>query len=94
MTESNLLHAARAVVLDDTDSAPSCGRAERFASRGLLADEELAAENVMGFAWWPLSDVLSYDGPDLFSPRRLGVHLSELLREGPPPEPRELGTHD
>lgn len=166
MTESNLRHAARALVLDDTDSvllcrfdfrrqggpvvwaAPGGGidpgeseleclrrelaeevglelvgdlpkvwrhevveaghapgydgvvnhyylmRAERFAPRGLLTDEELAAENVTGFAWWPLSDVLSYDGPDLFSPRRLGAHLSELLREGPPPEPRELGTHD
>ena len=43
---------------------------------------------------WAAPDVLSYDGPDLFSPRRLGAHLSELLREGPPPEPRELGTHD
>jgi len=67
---------------------------ERFAPRGLLTDDELVAENVTRFAWWPLAVVLSYDGPDLFSPRRLGVHLSELLRDGPPRAPRELGTHD
>ena len=66
-------------------------RTERFAPRGVLTDEELAAENVTGFAWWPLEDIAAYTGPDLFSPRRLGDHLEALLRDGVPPEPLELG---
>jgi 8-oxo-dGTP pyrophosphatase MutT (NUDIX family) len=65
-------------------------RAERFTPRGAFTDEELAAENVTGFAWWPVEEVVSYDGPDVFSPRAFGVHLSALLRDGVPEAPLDL----
>jgi 8-oxo-dGTP diphosphatase len=69
-------------------------RTARFTPRGAFSDEELADEGVTGFAWWPLADITSYAGTDLFSPRRLGDRLGALLREGVPAEPVELGTHD
>lgn len=69
-------------------------RAARFTPRGDLSDDELAAENVTGFAWWALGEIDAYPGPDLFSPRRLGRHLARLLRTGPQPELLELGSHD
>jgi 8-oxo-dGTP pyrophosphatase MutT (NUDIX family) len=65
-------------------------RTERFTPRGAFTDEELAAENVTGFAWWPLEKVLSYEGPDVFSPRAFGVHLGALLRDGVPEAPLDL----
>ncbi len=65
-------------------------RTGRFTPRGVFTDEELAAENVTGFAWWSLEEVLSYDGPDVFSPRAFGVHLSALVRDGVPEAPLDL----
>lgn len=65
-------------------------RTERFTPRGTFTAEELAAENVSGFAWWPLEEVVAYDGPDLFSPRALGVHLTALVSDGPPDTPLDL----
>lgn len=65
-------------------------RTERFTPRGGFTDEELAAEGVTGFAWWPLEEVVSYDGPDRFSPRAFGVHLVDLLRDGVPEAPLDL----
>lgn len=65
-------------------------RTERFTPRGALTDEELAAEHVTGFAWWPLEEIATYDGPDVFSPRAFGVHLTALLRDGLPAKPLDL----
>ncbi len=69
-------------------------RTDRFTPRGAFTDEELAAEGVTDFAWWPLQDIAGYTGTDLFSPRRLGSHLTELFRSGVPAAPVELGLHD
>lgn len=68
-------------------------RTDRFTPRGAFTDEELAAEGLTGFAWWPLEEITGYAGPDLFSPRRLGSHLTDLLRGGVPAEPLELGPN-
>ena len=65
-------------------------RVPAFTPRGLLTDEQLAAENVTGLRWWTLADIVSYQGSDLFGPRDLGARLTALLRGGLPSEPVRL----
>ncbi|MFG2616529.1 NUDIX domain-containing protein [Streptomyces sp. NPDC048507] len=62
-----------------------------FAPRGRLDDAALAAENMHGLRWWPLREVVEYEGPDLFSPRDLATPLTALLRDGVPRRPVRLG---
>lgn len=69
-------------------------RTERFTPRGAFTDEELAAEGLVGFTWWPLDDLAGYEGPDVFAPRQLGAHLADLLTHGVPAVPLELGPHE
>jgi ADP-ribose pyrophosphatase YjhB (NUDIX family) len=68
-------------------------RCERFEPRGALSDEELAAENVVSFRWWSAAEIRkSTDArAGYFSPRYLGELLDDLLRDGPPEAPIELG---
>ncbi|NKQ59373.1 NUDIX domain-containing protein [Amycolatopsis sp. K13G38] len=66
-------------------------RVSSFTPRGALSDVELAAEGVSGFRWWPHSEVVSYRGPDLFSPRDLAGCLTALLTEGVPAQPIPMG---
>ncbi|HYK29561.1 MAG TPA: NUDIX hydrolase [Streptosporangiaceae bacterium] len=66
-------------------------RTATFVPRGAMTDEELAAENVTGAAWWSLAEIAGYEGPDLFGPRDLGARLATLLSAGPPSEPIRLG---
>jgi 8-oxo-dGTP diphosphatase len=66
-------------------------RTAPFSPRGSLSDDELAAEAVAGFEWWPLQALTEYAGPGLFSPRALPRLLTELLAGGPPPVPLQLG---
>lgn len=66
-------------------------RVPSFVPRGAMTDEELAAENVSGFQWWPFSDIVAYRGSDLFSPRDLATSLEALLEGGVPAEPVLLG---
>jgi|SRR5580692_1945558 8-oxo-dGTP diphosphatase len=66
-------------------------RTAAFSPRGSLSDEELAAEAVAGFRWWPPQALTGYSGPDLFSPRALPRLLTELLAGDPPPVPLQLG---
>ncbi|WP_203805854.1 NUDIX hydrolase [Actinoplanes couchii] len=66
-------------------------RTDKFRPHGALSDTELAAENITELRWWPLRDIATYRGPDLFSPRDLATPLSELLRKGAPPTPTVLG---
>jgi len=43
-----------------------------------------------GFRWWHVEAIRASD--ELFSPRRLGDLLVELLRQGPPPSPIDAGV--
>ena len=67
-------------------------RASHFQPRGELTDDQLAAdENLTAFRWWPLPEIVSYTGPDLFSPRDLATPLTALLTTGTPTQPIHLG---
>ncbi|WP_035805101.1 NUDIX hydrolase [Kitasatospora mediocidica] len=66
-------------------------RTSAFRPRGALSDEELAAENINGFRWWPLPDIAGYRGADLFSPRDLATPLAPLIAGDLPAEPVRLG---
>jgi len=66
-------------------------RANHFQPRGELTDEQLAAENLAAFRWWHLSEIVSYVGSDLFSPRDLATPLTALLTTGTPTKPIHLG---
>jgi ADP-ribose pyrophosphatase YjhB (NUDIX family) len=66
-------------------------RTASFTPRGVLTDTELAAENITGLRWWPLPEVVGYEGTDLFSPRDLAGPLTALLASGIPAAPVPLG---
>jgi ADP-ribose pyrophosphatase YjhB (NUDIX family) len=66
-------------------------RTMSFQPRGTMSDEELAAENVVGFRWWRLRDIAGYRGPELFSPRDLATPLTALITGGIPVTPVTLG---
>lgn len=67
-------------------------RAGHFQPHGEFSDEHLAHdENLAGFRWWPLSEIVAYTGPDLFSPRDLATPLTALLTTGTPTLPVRLG---
>jgi 8-oxo-dGTP diphosphatase len=48
-------------------------RTPAFIPAGTLTPEEMAAENIRGFRWWPPAEIAAYPGPDLFSPRDLAT---------------------
>ena len=66
---------------------------ERFDPRGDLTDEQLRAENVVSFRWWSAAEIrdATVAKTGYFSPRYLGDLLDDLRRDGPGPEPLELG---
>jgi 8-oxo-dGTP pyrophosphatase MutT (NUDIX family) len=66
-------------------------RASHFQPRGELTDDQLAAENLAAFRWWYLSEIVSYVGPELFSPRDLATPLTALLTTDTPTQPIRLG---
>ena len=51
---------------------------------------ELLAEGVDGLRWWELDDAEASD--ETFAPRRLAQLVRGLLRDGPPPEPVDVGV--
>ena len=55
-----------------------------------FSPEELAAEFVTGMRWWTVDELAGSD--ELFAPRRLPELVAELLREGPPGEPVDVGV--
>ncbi|MEU8125957.1 hypothetical protein AB0B68_01915 [Micromonospora sp. NPDC049049] len=65
-------------------------RTASFTPRGAMSDEELAAEHVVGWRWWSLSEISEYVGPELFSPRDLATPLAALIAEGVPTQPVAL----
>ncbi|MEU8155284.1 NUDIX domain-containing protein [Micromonospora sp. NPDC048986] len=66
-------------------------RTASFTPRGVMSDEELAAEHVIGWRWWSLSEISEHRGPELFSPRDLATPLTELINDGVPVQPVALG---
>ena len=67
-------------------------RTTHFHPRGDLPDDELVAdEHLAAFHWWHLREIVSYAGPELFSPRDLATPLTALLTTDPPPQPIHLG---
>jgi 8-oxo-dGTP pyrophosphatase MutT (NUDIX family) len=66
-------------------------RASHFQPHGELTDDQLAAENLAAFRWWQLSEIVSYAGRELFSPRDLATPLTALLTTGTPTLPVQLG---
>ncbi len=48
------------------------------------------AASFRGFRWWRPEEIIASD--DHFAPRKLGVHLRELLENGPPREPVDVGV--
>ena len=66
-------------------------RTAAFEPHGALCREELAAENITGFRWWQLAEIVNYRGPEVFGPRDLAGPLAGLIKDGVPAGPLKLG---
>ncbi|MEX2211952.1 MAG: NUDIX domain-containing protein [Gaiellaceae bacterium] len=51
---------------------------------------DLTEENVVEVRWWTLAELLATDAQ--FAPRRLPELVAELLADGPPPAPLDVGV--
>ena len=47
---------------------------------------------ILGYRWWRPDHLLDPPAGTTFAPRRLGLLLSELLRDGPPAAPFDVGV--
>jgi 8-oxo-dGTP pyrophosphatase MutT (NUDIX family) len=65
-------------------------RTQPFEPVPRLGWEALAAEGMTALRWWPLDEILAA-GETRFAPRRLGTLVQELLRDGPPATPIDVG---
>jgi 8-oxo-dGTP diphosphatase len=54
-------------------------RTARFAPRGALSDDDIAAELISEMRWWRLDEIADYRGPDLFSPRDFATPLAAVI---------------
>lgn len=66
-------------------------RTPRFAPRGALTAEFLAAEHISDFRWWRIEELAGFDGTDLFSPRDIVTPLAALITGDAPVTPVLLG---
>jgi 8-oxo-dGTP diphosphatase len=66
-------------------------RTPAFVIQPALSPEELRAEGVGEVRWWTPEE-LEAATDVLFAPRRLPSLLRQLLRDGPPPEPLDVGV--
>lgn len=64
-------------------------RVPAFEPAPVLSWDELRAEGLSAIRWWEMDELETADA--LFAPRRLPSLLRELLRDGPPPEPVDVG---
>ncbi len=64
--------------VDDTTLRPS------------MSEQELADEHLTGAAWWAISDIVA--SSERFAPIALGSLLEQLLADGPPEQPHQLGN--
>jgi len=51
--------------------------------------EQLDTEAVAGFRWWNVEEIDA--SAEVFAPRRLGIQLRELMQQGLPSEPFDVG---
>jgi 8-oxo-dGTP pyrophosphatase MutT (NUDIX family) len=65
-------------------------RTPPFEPRPRHSWEQLNAEGVTAIRWWTLEELHSTDA--LFAPRRLPALIRELLRDGPPAAPVDVGV--
>ena len=65
-------------------------RTPSFEIRPALSADALRAEGVAEIRWWTLAE-LEQAHDVRFAPRRLASHILALLRDGPPPEPLDVG---
>ena len=63
-------------------------RTDAFEPAPAFSVEELAAEGVQGAAWFTVDEL----GTVITGPRRLTVHVRELLAHGPPSKPIDVGV--
>lgn len=66
-------------------------RTPAFTIRPALSVEDLRREGVAELRWWTLDELKAATDVD-FAPRRLPRLLRELLRDGPPSEPVDVGV--
>jgi 8-oxo-dGTP pyrophosphatase MutT (NUDIX family) len=64
-------------------------RAPAFEPAPLLSWDELRAEGVTAVRWWTPEELET--ARELFAPRRLPALVRDVLREGPPSEPFDVG---
>ena len=74
-----------------SDGALLPPRTPAFAIRPGLSPEELRDEGVTELRWWTLGELEAATDVE-FAPRRLPSLLRELLRDGPPAEPVDVGV--
>ena len=65
-------------------------RTPRFVPAPLFSEEELRGENLHEHRWWSVDEIAAYDGPDLFAPRDIVVHLRSVIEHGAPAVPFEI----
>ncbi|HEU5009414.1 MAG TPA: NUDIX domain-containing protein [Gaiellaceae bacterium] len=65
-------------------------RTPSFEPAPQLTWDELRAEGVTALRWWTLAELEAADVR--FAPSRLPLFLRELLVNGPPPEPLDVGV--
>jgi len=65
-------------------------RVSAFEPRPLLSTEQLADEGMHGLRWWTLEELGTSDAN--FAPTRIVRFLRELLEEGPPTAPIDVGV--
>jgi ADP-ribose pyrophosphatase YjhB (NUDIX family) len=65
-------------------------RVPAFEIRPALGWAALRREGVGDIRWWTLDEIHAATGV-IFAPARLGHFLDRLLRDGPPPEPLDVG---
>lgn len=64
-------------------------RAPAFEPTPKLSWEQLRSEYVTAIRWWTLDELEASE--ELFAPRRLPALLRQLLEEGPPQAPMDVG---
>ena len=65
-------------------------RTAHFEPAPRLTWEELGEEGMTAIRWWTLSELEATDA--LFAPRRLPLLVRELILQGPPAEPADVGV--
>lgn len=62
---------------------------DQFEPGASLGADALRAENVTGYRWWTIDEVR--DSDEVFGPRQLGALLADLVTNGVPARPHEVG---